>query len=124
MFIGRTHELNLIRGALGDRTKAQLIVIYGRRRIGQSTLIRKAVKDEGRVLYFFREHYKACIEEKLREGPEERDPVWTESLALGSERYIAEVASHVKNRRRLETEPHPEHAAGTWVLQESHPAYV
>ncbi|MDA0322853.1 MAG: hypothetical protein O2923_09080 [Verrucomicrobia bacterium] len=42
----------MIRQRLGDRLKAQLIVIYGRRHIGKSTLIRKAVSDEKRVLYF------------------------------------------------------------------------
>jgi len=52
MFVGRTHELDLIRRRLADRSKAQLIVIYGRRRIGKSTLIRQAVSSEKRVLYF------------------------------------------------------------------------
>jgi len=52
MFVGRTHELTLIRERLSDRSKAQLIVIYGRRRIGKSTLIREAVSAERRVLFF------------------------------------------------------------------------
>lgn len=52
MFIGRTHELRLVHQCLDDRSKAQLIVLYGRRRIGKSTLIRKAVEAEKRVLYF------------------------------------------------------------------------
>ncbi len=52
MFIGRTHELSLIRKRLADHTKAQMIVLYGRRRVGKSTLIQESAKDEPRVLNF------------------------------------------------------------------------
>ena len=52
MFIGRSYELGLLKDALNDRTKAQLIIVYGRRRIGKSTLIKKAVEDEKNVLFF------------------------------------------------------------------------
>jgi len=52
MFVGRQHELGLIRECLNDRSKAQLLVVYGRRRIGKSTLIREAVSTEERVLNF------------------------------------------------------------------------
>jgi AAA+ ATPase superfamily predicted ATPase len=37
---------------LADHSKAQLIILYGRRRIGKSTLIAKAVEQEQRVLIF------------------------------------------------------------------------
>jgi AAA+ ATPase superfamily predicted ATPase len=52
MFVGRRHELDLIQQCLSDRAKAQLIVLYGRRRVGKSTLIRQSVSNETRVLYF------------------------------------------------------------------------
>ena len=52
MFIGRKYELDLIRSHLADTKKAQLIILYGRRRIGKSTLIRESVKQEQRVLFF------------------------------------------------------------------------
>ncbi|MBW2702527.1 MAG: ATP-binding protein [Deltaproteobacteria bacterium] len=52
MFVGRKQELSLLRSYLIDRTKAQLIILYGRRRIGKSTLIAKAVKKETNVLFF------------------------------------------------------------------------
>lgn len=52
MFIGRTHELETLRRHLVDRSKAQLIVLYGRRRIGKSRLIRESLRRERRVLYF------------------------------------------------------------------------
>jgi AAA+ ATPase superfamily predicted ATPase len=51
MFIGRQYELGLIRRQLADRSKAQLIILYGRRRVGMSTLIREAVKKQPNVLF-------------------------------------------------------------------------
>ncbi|GMR23231.1 MAG: hypothetical protein BMS9Abin37_1641 [Acidobacteriota bacterium] len=44
MFVGREHELSLIARHLQSNTKAQLIILYGRRRIGKSTLIAKALE--------------------------------------------------------------------------------
>jgi uncharacterized protein len=52
MFIGREPELSLIRHHLEDQRRAQLIILYGRRRVGKSTLIAKAVEGEERVLFF------------------------------------------------------------------------
>lgn len=52
MFIGRKYELGLIKDRLSDHSKAQLLIIYGRRRIGKSTLIRKSLEGRGNVLYF------------------------------------------------------------------------
>lgn len=52
MFIGRDYELELIRQHLQDFSKAQLMIIYGRRRVGKSTLIRKSVSHEKKVLFF------------------------------------------------------------------------
>jgi len=50
MFIGRQNELALLRGELGS-PRPSLAVIYGRRRVGKSTLIREAIKDEAHVFY-------------------------------------------------------------------------
>ena len=52
MFIGRRQEVSLIQSYLADRSKVQLIVIYGRRRVGKSTLIKESVKKENHVLFF------------------------------------------------------------------------
>jgi AAA+ ATPase superfamily predicted ATPase len=50
MFIGRRNELTLLREELGS-PRASLAVIYGRRRVGKSTLIREAIKDGAHVFY-------------------------------------------------------------------------
>ncbi|MFH0946707.1 MAG: AAA family ATPase [Planctomycetota bacterium] len=52
MFLGRTHELEMLRERLEDRSKAQLILVYGRRRIGKTTLIARSLAREKRVLLF------------------------------------------------------------------------
>lgn len=52
MFTGRGSELSLLRRHLDDQRRAQLIILYGRRRIGKSTLMAKAVEGEARVLFF------------------------------------------------------------------------
>lgn len=52
MFVGRKYELELIKSCLSDHSKAQLLIIYGRRRIGKSTLIKKSLEGYNNVLYF------------------------------------------------------------------------
>ncbi|HVW71392.1 MAG TPA: ATP-binding protein [Steroidobacteraceae bacterium] len=50
MFIGRRAELALLREELVS-PRASLAVIYGRRRVGKSTLIREAIRDATHVFY-------------------------------------------------------------------------
>lgn len=50
MIIGRQSELSLINKAIGSR-KAELGIVYGRRRIGKSTLLRQPFQSS-RDLYF------------------------------------------------------------------------
>ena len=52
MFIGRSYEIGLIEQCLHDRSKAQLLILYGRRRIGKSTLIGESLKGQKNVLFF------------------------------------------------------------------------
>ena len=50
MFVGRRKEIALLRAVLAV-PRASLAIIYGRRRVGKSTLIREAVEKRPRVLY-------------------------------------------------------------------------
>lgn len=50
MFVGRQNELALMRAEL-TAPRASLAVIYGRRRVGKSTLIREAIKSQPHVFY-------------------------------------------------------------------------
>jgi len=50
MFYGRKYELNLIKDAIAS-SRAELGIVYGRRRIGKSTLLSRAGTRKG-DLYF------------------------------------------------------------------------
>ena len=50
MFIGRENELATMR-KLYDSNKFQMVIIYGRRRIGKTTLISKFVGSARYLLY-------------------------------------------------------------------------
>lgn len=50
MFVGRRKELALLREELAA-PRASLAIVYGRRRVGKSTLIREAVEKRPHVLY-------------------------------------------------------------------------
>ncbi|MEE8398504.1 MAG: ATP-binding protein [Desulfobacterales bacterium] len=50
MFYGRAHELKIIKNAVGSN-RAELGIVYGRRRVGKSTLLAKAIARAG-DLYF------------------------------------------------------------------------
>ena len=52
MFIGRQYEVEFIKRKINDKSKAQMIILYGRRRVGKSTLIRECVKHKKNVLFF------------------------------------------------------------------------
>lgn len=64
----------------------------------------------------FTERYTESIEEACR-SPAARDPLWTESLAVGSEGYVRGVEARLKNRVRTEV-AEAEGATGTWLVRE------
>ena len=51
MFIGRKYELNLIKNQL-KKEQAQLIIVYGRRRVGKTSLIKESIKRQKNILFF------------------------------------------------------------------------
>lgn len=67
----------------------------------------------------FRANYEAAIAERI--GRREREPVWTESLAVGSAKYIEAFAAHVRARLRLERE---HLGGGKWVLRDPRAQYA
>ena len=50
MFVGRRNELSLLREEISS-PRASLAIVYGRRRVGKSTLIREAIKEQPHVLF-------------------------------------------------------------------------
>jgi AAA+ ATPase superfamily predicted ATPase len=50
MFIGRTAELEALQAEFNN-PRPSLLVVYGRRRVGKSELLRQATKGRPRVFY-------------------------------------------------------------------------
>lgn len=55
MFVGRDYELNSL-NKLYEENKFQLAVIYGRRRVGKTTLIKEFCKDKPNIFYVAEEY--------------------------------------------------------------------
>jgi putative transposase len=63
----------------------------------------------------FRDHYEAAITETIAKDLHSREPEWTESIAVGSESFVREVAERIERRQQLEIRP----AGEQWVLREA-----
>ena len=50
-FLDRTKDIERLRKAL-ERERRQFIVLYGRRRVGKSTLLKEVLDTDGRDIYF------------------------------------------------------------------------
>ena len=59
--------------------------------------------------------------DRIGRGRLEREGAWTESLAVGSAKYIEEVSSQVTARLRLERE---QLGGDEWVLKEQRQRYA
>ncbi len=60
-------------------------------------------------------HYRRRVEEAIAKNELQRQPRWTESIAVGREEFVREIAGHIRYRRTLDW--HQE-AGGSWVLRE------
>jgi len=68
----------------------------------------------------FRQHYEALIQERIAKDQMKREPEWTEAIAVGSERFVREMAVAIRGRRRLVIEG----AGQTWTLKEAEIPYA
>jgi putative transposase len=64
--------------------------------------------------------YSEYVEEALRAGGLVRQPIWTESVAVGREAYVREVGAQVEGRMQMIIAPAD---AGAWTVKESRDAY-
>ncbi len=51
------------------------------------------------------QHQEHCIEQQLQQRRFERCPLWTESVAVGSEPFVRAVAQQVTGRQRWQIQP-------------------
>ena len=66
-------------------------------------------------LTVFRENYRRSVEKVIEEDGCRREPAWTESIAVGSDQFIARIKEVTQWRQRLETRLLDD---GGWALRE------
>jgi putative transposase len=94
---------------VGDRTRYRLID-----REAFARLLGPALKSE------FDEAYRREVEEAIAIRRLQREPWWTESIAVGNEEFVGRIKEQTRYRRRLDTS---EAASGVWVVRESAEIY-
>jgi putative transposase len=68
----------------------------------------------------FAEAYSSAIDEEIARRNFQRNPIWTESIAVGSRSFIQAIRDQISNRVRLEQE---ETEDGLWVIREEPVVY-
>lgn len=64
----------------------------------------------------FQANYQALISEAIAKGRVKREPQWTESIAVGSEKFVQEIGKTIDHRQHLELRVL---ADDTWALREA-----
>lgn len=64
--------------------------------------------------------YDLDLEQALKAAELPREPVWTESIAVGSEAFVRKIASMLKQRRKLEV---GEWGEASWYVRDAEEAY-
>ena len=78
---------------------------------------------DGTTMKAFQENYTFCIEEAFSAHEFSREAMWSESLAVGSDRFVEEVEKSLRNRSRKEV-IQSEQKKGTYILRERGPKYA
>jgi putative transposase len=68
----------------------------------------------------FATNYRAAIAESIGHGELGREPMWTESIAVGGQGFVEGIRDRTLNRVELEIASAP---AGGWALREAQTAY-
>ena len=72
---------------------------------------------------YFQANYTACVKQKIASKQLNREPYWSESLAVGPERYLNEVEAMITRRRKVQY-IEPASSSESWVLKESPSNYA
>jgi len=70
----------------------------------------------------FGENYGRAIDEALGRGDLTREPVWTESLAVGSQAFASRVGGSICNRMKVEIQATAADST-VWIAKEIPAAY-
>jgi len=72
------------------------------------------------ALSHFQSNYRQSIEEMIAQDRCRRESQWTESIAVGSPKFLLQLQQDIPWRRRFETEPF---STESWALRETSPAW-
>ena len=61
----------------------------------------------------FRRHYEGLINERIAKEELSRQPQWTEAIAVGTEKFVRQIAEETRGERQLGIEG----AGETWTLK-------
>lgn len=94
--------------------------------LGQSadrTAYADALRDGLRItLELLRQDYSRAVDEMSSMETLARDPVWTESVAVGSREYVEEAKKSIQWRMRWTSEEHPQ-TPGQWSVRDTRMPY-
>lgn len=120
-------DLNMVRAGVVDHPGdwrwtgyAELMGIRRRYRVLDMPRLLRHL--EAASMVSFRERYGRAIAEALGRHEFARNPIWTESLAVGSQQFVSRVGGSVRNRMHVDIEASAEDVS-VWIAKESSGAY-
>jgi putative transposase len=99
---------------------AELLGLRERYRVINQTLLLRLMG--GVAARDFTVNYSAAIAETVQARRLDREPRWTETIAVGSRTFVEDVRRRVRFRRNLEM-TELEDSSGSWAIREVPPAY-
>jgi len=90
--------------------------------IDQTALCRALDLDRSDGMDAFRREHEARIEETLSNQNLRRQPIWTESVAVGERKWVKAVGENLRNRQVVVIEEQSDQE-NTWLVKEAHAKY-
>jgi putative transposase len=116
-------DLNMVRAGVVEHPREwdwcgcrELLGLKKRNRlVDMAELLRRL--GDGVTLEGFRSEYAKTLEEALAVRELNRDPRWTESLAVGGREFVERVGRLIPNRMEVVIE-RPDDSSNTWIVRE------
>ena len=109
-FVDRENELGALKKA-GDSDKPEFVIIYGRRRIGKTELIKKFMDEYGGFYFLARQQNMELEVKRFREKFGKKYDIFLEGESW--EEIFAEIAKKMKDRRIIVVDEFP-----YWVMKD------
>ncbi len=116
-------ELNMVRAGVVSHPEDWPWCSYhdwsGHRRRRTMVDLSKGLELLGRdQLPEFQAHYRQRIDDAITKNQLHREARWTESIAVGREQFVQEIASQIRYRQTLVSHPDD---SGSWILRDTTP---